>query len=413
MNTLVFTSRTLDELDYVAALKDTGGKLFAIVDEEKFSPGDRERFPGFSEIIPVANFGNGGIAEKEALALHRREGFGRIVAIAEYDMLRAAKLREHLGLAGQGYESTLAFRDKVKMKERLAAAGIPVPRFRRVDTPLDVLAVVEQCGLPVVVKPFRGAGASETRVVRTQEDLDEVLSTGLTFAPFIPSYFEVEEFIEGVMYHVNGVWQRDRSVFIWPSKYLRLPSIIDELGVIDGQQLAYQVTPDDPLNRRLCELTDRVMAALPDPGNAVFHAEIFHTPDDRLVVCEIASRPGGGRIAPLYRQAFGLELYACAARAQAGLEPIDPRLTVHQGVREHVGGLELLTQNGVLESAPRECTLPGVVAFSCEGVPGRSYMRDSTQDLMGHAVAVAESEAQLAERLAAIESWFRRETKWR
>jgi biotin carboxylase len=48
------------------------------------------------------------------------------------------------------------------MKERVAAAGIRVPRSERVRTVAEARAAAEKIGYPLILKPIAGAGSADT-----------------------------------------------------------------------------------------------------------------------------------------------------------------------------------------------------------------------------------------------------------
>ena len=88
-----------------------------------------------------------------------RSGAALVASSSEDDVLRAARLRHRLGLPGHWrLACRLASRDKLVMKEAARAAGIAVPAFAPVDSPLDLLAFVEEHGFPVVADPAGGPG---------------------------------------------------------------------------------------------------------------------------------------------------------------------------------------------------------------------------------------------------------------
>src|SRR4029450_13198243 len=69
---------------------------------------------------------------KGAAFLARREGLDRIVALDDFDVETAAMLREYLHVPGMGETTGRGFRDKLAMRARARAAGIPCPDFVRV-----------------------------------------------------------------------------------------------------------------------------------------------------------------------------------------------------------------------------------------------------------------------------------------
>ena len=76
--------------------------------------------------------------------------------------MTAARLRERFGVPGMSVDAVRGFRDKQLMKERVAAAGLRVPRAIRVRTTSEVRAAAERIGYPLVLKPIAGAGSADT-----------------------------------------------------------------------------------------------------------------------------------------------------------------------------------------------------------------------------------------------------------
>src|SRR5262249_19255789 len=53
----------------------------------------------------------------------------RVVGLDEFDVITAARAREHLQLGGMSSSHALRFRDKLTMRHIASAAGIPCPEF--------------------------------------------------------------------------------------------------------------------------------------------------------------------------------------------------------------------------------------------------------------------------------------------
>src|SRR5207248_465302 len=98
-------------------------------------------------------------------------------ALANWEVLvtLAARLRERWGLPGMSPDTVRGFRDKELMKERVRAAGLRVPRSRRVRTEREVREAAEAIGLPLILKPISGAGSADTYAVRTRAELEAAL----------------------------------------------------------------------------------------------------------------------------------------------------------------------------------------------------------------------------------------------
>ena len=119
----------------------------------------------------------------------------------EVMVLTAAKLRERFALPGMSVDTVQGFRDKQLMKERVAAAGIRVPRSARARSIDEVRGALEITGYPAILKPISGAGSADTYRVDDKAELERIL-------PLLRHVDEVscEEFITGEELRVDGGW---------------------------------------------------------------------------------------------------------------------------------------------------------------------------------------------------------------
>eukprot|EP01098_Paradermamoeba_levis_P001577 TRINITY_DN11850_c0_g1_i1.p1 TRINITY_DN11850_c0_g1~~TRINITY_DN11850_c0_g1_i1.p1 ORF type:complete len:313 (-),score=88.08 TRINITY_DN11850_c0_g1_i1:28-909(-) len=162
------------------------------------------------------------MVEWKAIQLHRKVNFTHVVALGEVDLLRA-RLREKFGLGrGQLVASATRYRDKVEMKKFLQQKGIRVPRFGLAQNASQVSSFIESFGYPVVIKPVKGFGSVNTSIIRSEEDLvsffTQVEQAGWNS---IDSSWEleIEEFVSGDFYHIDGLVFNNSPTLIWPSKY--------------------------------------------------------------------------------------------------------------------------------------------------------------------------------------------------
>lgn len=238
----------------------------------------------------------------------------RIVAVHEKVMLLAAELRTEYGLPGLDADTARLFRDKVRMKQAVLDAGAArVPAFAPLRDPADLAALDWSTGRKVVKSCF-GAGSQDVHVVDTRAQA-EALVRGLDLSH---DAWEVEEFVEGPMYHCDAVVQDGGVRFAAVSEYLSKPGDFTP-GGIGGSVLLH---PDEPLHRRVLELNEKVLRAL-GLEEGVTHLEVFHTAEDELVFCEVAARPGGGGIDRIIEHSYGINILEASLRLQSGLD-IDP-----------------------------------------------------------------------------------------
>jgi hypothetical protein len=234
-----------------------------------------------------------------------------IVGLYEHTTLPAARMREHFGLSGTDVRTATLCRDKVPMKQVLADAGVPVPRFIALgaDTPRSELAeFAARVPGRIVVKP-RSQGASIG--VRILDDAAALLA--LAASGGFEEGTEAEEFVSGTIYHFDGIVRDGEIQWFSAARYL------DSCFSFQYEDVPLaSVTLDDPgLVLRSWEFTDTVLRAIGLTDSA-FHLEAFHTEADELVFLEIGNRFGGAGVPWLQRAIFGVDLAREAVLACLG-----------------------------------------------------------------------------------------------
>ena len=103
--------------------------------------------------------------------LARTENIDRIVALDDFDVERAASLREHLRLAGMGDTTARHFRDKLAMRVRAQEMGIPVPEFIHVLNHKKINEFADTVPFPYMIKPRLLAGSYGLKKVNNKQEM--------------------------------------------------------------------------------------------------------------------------------------------------------------------------------------------------------------------------------------------------
>ncbi|MFI6146636.1 inositol monophosphatase family protein [Streptomyces sp. NPDC051109] len=214
--------------------------------------------------------------------LAERPPYDRIIARHELLITPAAELRAEFGIPGMGPGTARNFRDKVAMKHTLAEAGFRVPRYTTLDQPEGTAA---RWSGATIVKPRDESGSQGIELFATFEDaIAFVREQSGRNAAFAAAY-ELEEYVEGPIWHVDGFLFEGRAVVVQPSRYVGTP-----LRFENGEPLG-SVQIDDP---ELAEWAVRCVRAL-GGETLTFHLEAIMT-EDGPVFMEAAARCGGGYI---------------------------------------------------------------------------------------------------------------------
>ena len=151
--------------------------------------------------------------------LARTRKFDRIVALDEFDMRTAAMLREHMRVPGMGSSTTANFRDKLAMRHEAARAGMPVPEFVAVVHHPTIAKYLETVPGPWVLKPRSEASAIGIRKIHEPAQLWAALEELGDAA----SYFLLERFVPGAIFHVDSIISEREVVFASASQYGKPP----------------------------------------------------------------------------------------------------------------------------------------------------------------------------------------------
>jgi biotin carboxylase len=232
----------------------------------------------------------------------------RVLANWEVMVLTAARLRERFGVPGMSVDAVRGFRDKKLMKDRVAAAGLRVPRSVRVKSSHDAHEGAALMGYPLVLKPIDGAGSADTYEVRDQQQLDEALAKmrHVTEA-------SLEEFIEGEEFTFDTVCIGGKPAYENSAQYLPKPIIARSNEWVSPVITTVRDMAQPALAKGL-ELGRGVLTAL-GMGDGFTHMEWFRKPSGEVVFGEIGCRPGGACLVDQMNYTSDIDLFREWARA--------------------------------------------------------------------------------------------------
>lgn len=277
------------------------------------------------------SFNDNATVELDVYELARELHTDQVIALAEIDLLRAARIRDHLNRGETCYEArTIFYRDKFLMKQRLAEYGIPVRPMAPFASALELKSFIDRVGYPVIVKPRDGRGSLGITTLRSDADLRTYVSKAesSTFYAMM-----VEQYVDAPMIHVNGLYRDALPAFITP-----VMANVGCLEFIEGSSLAVAMLDlDSDLYRNVIALTRKIIEqAMPSIPEMLFYLELFVDTDGTLVVCEIACRLGGNGACQEAIEAFGFNPRLEYIKAVRGLDGIHGHDGLHRP-KQHVG----------------------------------------------------------------------------
>lgn len=251
----------------------------------------------------------------------RRRKINRLVALEEYDVIPAALAREHFCLDGMSGTVARNFRDKMAMRVAARRAGVLVPDFVHVMNGAEVADFLQSVPAPWMLKPRSDVSAvgikklsGEDEVWQAVRELDLRKATGER-----SSYFLLERYVKGQVFHVDSIVQNGRVIFAHASRYGRPPIEVAHQG---GVFLSSGIKRDSEEEKQLLIVNAAVLRGLGLERGAA-HAEFIRSDDDgQFYFLEVGARVGGAFIAETVEAATGVNLWR--AWAQVELDETTP-----------------------------------------------------------------------------------------
>lgn len=247
---------------------------------------------------------------KSVSYIARREKLDRIVPLDDFDVERAAALREHLRVPGMGDTRTRYFRDKLAMRAQAAEHGIAVPAYEQVLNYNRLRAYLEREPGPWVVKPRLQASATGIKKIDRADELWPLLDT----LGDEQSFYLIERFIPGDIYHVDSIIYDEEVIFARAHRYSDTPMQVAHEG---GVFATYTVAYGSDEEQALLDINRRVMAAM-GLRRGVSHTEFIRAhADGTYYFLETSARVGGANIAEMLEASSGINLWTEWARMEA------------------------------------------------------------------------------------------------
>jgi biotin carboxylase len=241
----------------------------------------------------------------------RSKQVDRIVALDEFDMENVSALREHLRIPGMGLTTVRYFRDKLAMRARAQEAGMLVPEFVHVLNHDNLREFMGRVPGPWLLKPRSQASGIGMKKIHAQEELWPWLDQ----LGDQQSFYLLEQFVPGSVYHVDSVASERGVVFAAVHAYGTPPLDTSHHGGV----FTTRTLPRDADETKTLEEINRNLLAGLGFVRGVTHAEFLKShADGKFYFIEVAARVGGAYIADVIEAASGINLWREWARLEVG-----------------------------------------------------------------------------------------------
>ena len=292
---------------FLRACKEAGlHVILATNDQNKDEPWPREYF---DEFFHMPNLGKRPDIIHAIAYLARNRQIDLITALDDYDVETVAHLREHFRLPGMGDSLARNFRDKLAMRTTARNAGLLVPEFSGVfnyDHLRDFMARVSP---PWLLKPRSEASSMGIKKIEHPDALWPILES----LGDQQSFFVMEQFVPGDVYHVDGLVDNGKVLFSMAHKYAQPPLSVYAGG---GVFITRSLDRKSEEAKALVEFNKQVLKAMGLVRGATHSEYIKSHADGRLYFLENAARVGGANIAECVEYATGVNLWREWARIE-------------------------------------------------------------------------------------------------
>ena len=238
----------------------------------------------------------------------RGKAVDQIIPLDDYDVLTVAALREHFRLPNMGETVSRHFRDKLAMRVKARQEGFKVPEFTAVFNYDQLREFMGRVQPPWLLKPRAEAGAMGIKKM----DHSEMLWRKLDELGDLQSYFLLEQYVSGPVYHVDAIVWQGKVVFATAHQYLQPPIDVAH----DGGVFVTRTMPrKDKETKALVKLHNKLILAL-GMERGVAHTEFIKGQDGEFYFLETAARVGGANIEQLVEASSGINLWGEWARLE-------------------------------------------------------------------------------------------------
>jgi biotin carboxylase len=302
-------------IEYTRGLAEVGAEVYGVGDTPREALPARVK-PYLHDYLQVPRIMDEDDVMDRVTEWVKGKTIDRVLANWEPLVILAARLRERWKMPGMSVDTVRGFRDKQLMKERVAAAGLRVPRSRRVRTESETRAAAEEFGYPLIVKPIAGAGSADTYKAESKAELDVIITKmrGVGEA-------SCEEYIDGEEFTFDTVSIGGKPAYENVAAYLPKPLEMRSLEWVSPVIITVRHMEQPKLQGGIT-LGRKVLGAL-GMGDGFTHMEWFLTPKGEAVFGEIGCRPGGAHIVDQMNYTSDIDLFrewarvACFGRFEA------------------------------------------------------------------------------------------------
>ncbi len=344
---------TADYIDWIAS-HYPGSALFLTDPEERRGAVEPQPPPGEEILCPLRHYQR----VADLLQDHLQVQSMRLTGVACYDcesMALAAFLARRHKLPYPSEQTVANCRNKFVSKSLWRDAGLEAPLSRTVGSADEAAAFLRETGQPCVLKPLSGSGSEliftcvdEAQCRRAYDEIRQGISQRLDhrlYEPFHGKQQEsvlIEQLVAGEEYSCDFMVDREQV------RIIRTTRKVPDHNSYFGTTLAYTLVSEPHPGPVLASLADILWRSARALGieSGVCMVD-FMVVEGRVILLELAPRPGGDCLPALLSEALGLDIIKLTMDSAVGKQVDLPERTE----KTEITGLRLhASRNGKLRN---------------------------------------------------------------
>lgn len=288
--------------DFLTECKNQGNRVLFITSEKLKNV--EWPFDSIDEIFYMPETDDGWNIDdliKSVSYLARNEKIDRIIALDDFDVEKGAALREHLRVPGMGDTTARYFRDKLAMRKKAEDDSIPIPNFVHVLNHYEIKNFLNTNNPPYILKPRSQAGAVGIQKLNSGDEAWNAIND----LGDDQSFYLLEEFIEGEIYHVDSIIFNSKIKFNQVHKYALPPFEVAHEGRVFCTRTVEHGSSDE---KELIKLNRNVIKSL-GLKKGISHSEYIKSKEGKFYFLETSARVGGANISNLVEESTGINLW--------------------------------------------------------------------------------------------------------
>ncbi len=283
---------------FCVRLKDMGVNVLGIADAPYEELND-ELKGALTEYYKVDNMEDyDQVLKAVGFFTHKYGKIDRVESHNEHWLETEARLRSDFNMIGINSATVEHIKLKSLMKKKFKGAGLPVAQGKVVKDIKEAEAFIKKVSYPVIAKPDKGVGASNTYKIHNRQELEDF------FAKKTPVDYIMEEFVDGNIFTFDGLTDREGNIVFYTS-HTYGQGVME--SVHEDNDMYYYSFREIPAD--LEDAGFKIVKAF-NVKEKFFHFEFFRKKDGNgIIPLEVNIRPPGGLTTDMFNFACDIDVY--------------------------------------------------------------------------------------------------------